>query len=291
MPRGTAAVVLAIFALAGAVASTSVRADTASAPRSGWSGTIVDNYTYHQDLVKTETSRTKTDWTIHLEIIVENGVATASGTYSLVQDETYFWKGCNLPPGHSIYTWTVRGSGPVSFDVQHEGSSYQIFTGTLFNVPGTLTHTDNGHDRACKGLSVNESQPFDQNLSVSLPMTGTHAPGAVTLEGSRDEPVPSQCGGSYDSCSGGGTHDVTWTLVRTKKLTFDKLGLFDRDPLYGVRTKPEQRTGVRPKEFTPLQFLSASPHSWDPGTVVCFTMELDGFADDSLKSMKVSIPG
>jgi hypothetical protein len=110
----------------------------------------------------------------------------------------------------------------------------------------------------------------------------------MTLEGSKELPVPSQCSGGFDSCTGGGTESVTWTLVRTKKLELNKLQLFDRDPLYGVRTKPEQRGHVQPKEFTPLQFLSASPHPWG-GTRVCMAIELDGFAEDLITSFDIDV--
>ncbi len=48
---------------------------------------------------------------------------------------------------------------------------------------------------------------------------------------------------------------------------------------------------MKPKEFAPLQFLSASPHPWDPGTVVCAALELDGFAEDDVESMLVEVQG
>ncbi len=38
-------------------------------------------------------------------------------------------------------------------------------------------------------------------------------------------------GGGYDSCTFSGERSVTWSLVRTKKLTLNKFGLYDRDQL------------------------------------------------------------
>ncbi len=62
-------------------------ARAAAAPRSGWSGTIVWDYiSQHHEVRDAETA--DITWHRRLQITVENGVATASGTYLLSLDDT-----------------------------------------------------------------------------------------------------------------------------------------------------------------------------------------------------------
>jgi len=207
-----------------------VTARAAAAPRSGWSGTIVWDYiSQHHEVRDAETA--DITWHRRLQITVENGVATASGTYLLSLDDTYSWPGCNRPPGRDTYTWNAKGTGPVSFAVQRDPGRYTVFTG-LVTVAGTITHTNHGHDRACADVNIDESEPFTENVSVQLPMSGERTAGMDVLSGSKTEPIESDCtGGGYDSCTFSGERSVTWSLVRTKKLTLNKFGLYDRDQL------------------------------------------------------------
>jgi hypothetical protein len=289
---------LALLVFAGGAASTaSAPAGTLqAAARSGWSGTIVYTYSYQQHEVR-GSSTTDTDDKRRVETIVENGVATTSATYKLTLKETYSWPGCALPAGHNDYTWEAAGTGAVSFVVQPDAGRYMVITG-LLPSPGTVTHTNKGHDIACDPVDTSDSQPITENLEVLLPMAGARAAGTMTLSGSLTQPVESKCSGGFDSCSGGGSEDVTWSLVRTKKLELNKVALFDRDPLYPVRSPAEVRKKVKPKEFTPLEFLSASPHPWfkeesalgrEGATLVYGTLELDGFAEDTVKSLILEV--
>jgi len=159
------------------------------------------------------------------------------------------------------------------------------------NVPTKITSEQHapGDGKNCGADDSRSTSSGTRLVEITLPMSTTFKPGEQTLGGKaeRHDAPSTACSSPGYECSASTT--VRWALHRAKALTISKLRLYDRDPHWS--------SGTAAKEFTPLEYVSASPHPWFKeygsggagATLVYGTAEIDGFAEDSLKQVELLI--
>jgi hypothetical protein len=291
------------FLVWSAVAS-STTVTKATKPLRSWG--VTATYTSEIRVKHTQDAGDSTTEDTHVTVTViqtPDGTTTGQASYSFTDVTTFFH--CGQLSGTSTTTET-SAAGAASrpeghFAVEVKGGRYRVASSPSVSLKTTETRTDTAPAGGSNCDAIDKSTPPSEKtrtIGVTLPMEGFYKPGAMSFGGKAesDEAASLPCPARGYECSASTT--VTWRVVRQKKLKILDVKLFDRDPLYAARTQNEIKAKIVPKEFRPLEYLSASQHPYEmpgaggqPATVIYGTATVDGFSQDSLKKIVLKIDG
>jgi len=255
--RVPGAAILALAACsAAAAAPAGGPAGVQRSPRRSWTGTISFVSTTHVKHTQTAGDSVTQDEIARLTITQDGFQARETASYDFRSVETYFH--CNTLSG--VKTVVEEGSGSAEVDLlqvalDRQKGRFEISAASA-NVPTKITSEQHapGDGKNCGADDSRSTSSGTRLVEITLPMSTTFKPGEQTLGGKaeRHDAPSTACSSPGYECSASTT--VRWALHRAKALTISKLRLYDRDPHWS--------SGTAAKEFTPLEYVSASPHPW-----------------------------
>jgi hypothetical protein len=208
-------------------------------------------------------------------------VFTATGaTGSIDFHSTFTRYGFSRSAGNCTITSTDTATQPFTYssplsispvDAETNPSTGETFksdathivytTGHIF--PGSVDHANQTGTNTCGAAPGRTNFGEASFIGDSTYVLGSAAPGSTGLKGQMNVPLTGCQAGS--KCSGG--EKMSWDLHRINLLDIHQVHLMNRD------AHPDKSS---PKEYTPLKFLSASPHPYCGNAGSSFCLGVSG---------------